>query len=133
MVFLWCDATLRARTRLVILGLFFVVSFLILFDSRDLIGLTVPFIPEKLRSASEKWMSNYNYIEDTKRLNAEQVEQDDPGLVRLVKHFYLHQPSVLPYNITDDKRQDYSQGGQSKYLDTLLNQMVSLNQHHETP
>ena len=117
--------TPRTRTRLVILGLLFVVSFLIMFNPRDLIGLTVSAMPEKSNSSSEKWVSSYNYMEATKRLNAEQVEQDDPGLVRLIKHFYLHQPSVLPYNIIDNKRQDYSQGGQSKYLDTLMNHMVS--------
>ena len=95
-----------------------------MFNHRDLIGLTVSAMPEKLRSASAKWVSNYNYIEETKQLNAEQVEQDDPGLVRLIKRFYLHKPSVLPYNITDTNRRDYSQGGQSRYLDTLMNHMV---------
>ena len=30
---------------------------------------------------------------------------------------------MLPYNIANNKLQDYSQGGQSRFLDTLLNQM----------
>ena len=57
-------------------------------------------------------------------LNSEKVAQDDDRLVNLIRQFYLEPASVSPYNLTNDKRQDYSQGGQSAYVDALLDHAV---------
>ena len=108
-----------ARVRLVIVGLLFAVFFLLISNSYDFSGEIGASTLETERA------HYYNMTEETLRLNSEHVEQSDPGLVRLIKNDYLHHPSALPYNIANNKLQDYSQGGQSKFLDTLLNQMVS--------
>ena len=80
---------------------------------------------ENLRSTSAKRIVQNDYRAEMERLNSEQVEQDDPGLVRLIRQFYLQPPAILPYKFTNNKRQDYSQGGQSIYIDTIFNHMVS--------
>ena len=87
--------------------------------------MTVAAVSENIRSASAKWIVQNDYRTQMEILNSEQVEQDDPGLVRLIRQYYLQPPSVLPYNFTNNKREDYSQGGQSTYIDTILNHVVS--------
>ena len=82
-------------------------------DRRNLVERTLSTMPEKLQSI------------DNERFKTEHVEQDDPGLVSLIRHDFLEQPSLLQYNLKNEKLQEYSQGGQSKYLDTLFNQKVS--------
>ena len=115
-----------ARVRLVIVGLLFAVFFfLFISNSYNCSGETGASSLEAGRFAYEKIAPYYNLTEETLRLNFEHVEQSDPGLVRLIKKDYIHHPSALPYNIANNTLQDYSQGGQSKFLDTLLNQMVS--------
>ena len=80
---------------------------------------------ENLQSVAEKVIFQSDCKAEMEKLNAEKVGQDDPRLVNLIRQFYLQPASVSPYNFTDDKRQDYSQGGQSTYVDTLLNHVVS--------
>ena len=122
------------RNRLIFLGLLSTFCFLIYcFGTlviRDLVDRTVSNMSDNLKLASEKSLFQYDYRAEMEKLNAEQVEQDDPGLVRLIRQFYLEPQSVLPYHFTDNKRQDYSQGGQSKYVDTLFNHVVS--KHEKT-
>ena len=67
----------------------------------------------------------YNCTHETARLNAEKAAQDDPRLIYLIKRCYLEHPSTLPYELENPDRQDYSQGGQSVYVDELLNHTVS--------
>ena len=67
----------------------------------------------------------YNCTHETTRLNIEKTAQDDPRLIDLIKRCYLEEPSELPYNLEKPDRSDFSQGGQSLYVDELLNHAVS--------
>ena len=69
--------------------------------------------------------------EDLDILYHENAAQDDPRLVNLIRQYLLEAGSELPYNLTNDKRQDYSQGGQSAYVDALLDHTVSLSTAHK--
>ena len=62
-------------------------------------------------------------IEDLDELNNKKAAQDDPRLVTLIRQYLLEPGSVLPYNLTNNTRQDYSKGGQSTYVDGLLDHM----------
>ena len=67
----------------------------------------------------------YNCTKEIAKLSAEKAAQDDPRLIYAIKRCYLEVPSSLPYELENPDRQDYSQGGQSKYVDDLLNHTVS--------
>ncbi len=61
-------------------------------------------------------------IQETKKFADRQTEEDDPELIEFVKKI-IKPPSTDKYNlrVSDKKEGDYSQEGQSLYIDELLN------------
>ena len=70
--------------------------------------------------------TSYDCTKEMARLNADKVCQDDARLISAIKRCYMEPPSRLPYNLTNPKREDFSQAGQAKYVDSLLKHSVSL-------
>ena len=72
---------------------------------------------------------NYTHeyvIEETKKFENRQTEEDDPELIEFVKRL-IKPPSTYKYNfrVPDKKYGDYSQDGQSFYVDKLLKQRTN--------
>ena len=64
-------------------------------------------------------------IERLRRLNDMHVEQSDPELIRILKEFWIHPPSVEPYELESSTLVDFSMG-QSAVVDKLLKNKVYL-------
>ena len=81
-----------ARSPLVTIGLLLLVFFFLMFNA---------CLNDKQGGGEEPSVSveitpDYNYTEETARLNTAKVDQDNPDLVRMIKHDFLHNPSILP-------------------------------------
>ncbi len=65
-------------------------------------------------------------IEETKKFADRQTEEDDPELIEFVKKI-IKPPSTDKYNfrVSNKKEGDYSQEGQSLYIDKPLNQRTN--------
>ena len=77
-------------------------------------------------SSSYKNYTHEYIIEETKKFADRQTEEDDPELIEFVKKL-IKPPSTDKYNlrVSNKKDGDYSQEGQSLYIDTLLNQRTN--------
>jgi len=53
--------------------------------------------------------------------NIKETDEDDPELINFVKSLILPPSSEMERNLTDKKKKDFSQVGQSKYIDSVLN------------
>ena len=60
------------------------------------------------------------------QLNSENVQQDDPRLIQLIRDHFIEPPSTLSYNLQDSSKKDYSQFRQSPIIDQLLQNKVSI-------
>ncbi len=61
-------------------------------------------------------------LEETKKFASLETEEDDPALIEFIKKL-IKPPSTKPYNLilSNIKNGDYSQEGQSLYIDKILN------------
>jgi len=59
-------------------------------------------------------------LEETKMFVSRQTEEDDPVLIEFIKKL-IKPPTTKPYNLSRSiKNGDYSQDGQSLYIDKIL-------------
>ena len=72
-------------------------------------------------ASKEQLLLNGEYLLSTIKFMIEDRKEDDPKLVEYVRSKIVP-PSDKPLNLNDKKRTDFSQIGQSKYIDGLLNQ-----------
>ena len=72
-------------------------------------------------------IEGFDYQAAMDKLNEEQVAQDDPRLIELIRNYYIVPPSRERYNLTEDKL-DYSMG-QAPIVDSRLNYMVGIFFH----
>ena len=61
------------------------------------------------------------------QFNNEKVRQDDPRLIKLIRDHFIEPPSPLPYQLNNISRVHFSQFNQAAIVDTMLNNMVSIN------
>merc|ERR1712110_120085 len=54
-------------------------------------------------------------------MSLNQLYQDDPQLIELLRDHYLHSPSELPYNFTSEHINVEGQFGQPKYIAEAFN------------
>ena len=58
----------------------------------------------------------------TMKFMIQEVDEDDPKLIEFVRSL-IQEPSTKPLNLYVKNRTDFSQIGQSKYMDSILNSM----------
>jgi hypothetical protein len=59
-------------------------------------------------------------------LNNAKAAQDNSDLVEIIKKYFLHQPSTLPYNLTHPNNENPSPG-QTQFVDEYLQQKVGIS------
>ena len=72
-----------------------------------------------LEASDEQLLIKKETIIKTLYFMLEEVDESDPRLVEFVKQL-IEPPSSQPLNLTEPKRKDFSQMGQSKIIDDLL-------------
>ncbi len=104
----------------------FIVLFLIYFlnlttyltQSQTILGNTKIIFYD---SSQYKYHTKEYVLEKTKKFVSQQTEEDDPVLIEFIKEI-IKPPSTKPYNLSRSiKNGDYSQEGQSLYIDKILN------------
>jgi len=60
-------------------------------------------------------------IFQTIKFSLKETEEDDPELIRFVKSLIQHPASEDKRNLVEKNKKDFSQVGQSKYIDSVLN------------
>jgi len=72
-------------------------------------------------SSQYKYYTKEYVLEETKKFVSRQTKEDDPVLIEFIKKI-IKPPSAKPYNLSRSiKNGDYSQEGQSLYIDKILN------------
>ena len=65
-----------------------------------------------------------DYKSKLQSLIDQQVPADNPELVKIIRNYYIQQPSTEPYNLLNPERLDFSHG-QTPFIDSRLNYIVS--------
>jgi len=69
----------------------------------------------------EEYYTRERVLEETKKFVSLHTKEDDPVLIEFIKKI-IRPPSIKPYNLSRSiKNGDYSQEGQSLYIDKILN------------
>lgn len=69
--------------------------------------------------------NNDNYLDEMDILNKQKVDMDDPRLIRLIRNYWIENPSDQPYNLKQPHVMDPSIG-QAAFVDNRLNFKVSV-------
>ncbi|CAG2229669.1 unnamed protein product [Mytilus edulis] len=64
--------------------------------------------------------NNDNYLDEMDSLNKQKVDMDDPRLIRLIRNYWIENPSDQPYNLKQPHVMDPSIG-QAAFVDNRLN------------
>ncbi|XP_076101019.1 uncharacterized protein LOC143070724 [Mytilus galloprovincialis] len=64
--------------------------------------------------------NNDNYLDEMDILNKQKVDMDDPRLIRLIRNYWIENPSDQPYNLKQPHVMDPSIG-QAAFVDNRLN------------
>ena len=86
----------------------------------NLCHLTFSKLDELFESSENQRLIKKETLVQTLRFMLEEVDPEDPELVAFVKTLIVF-PSNEERNLDDKSRKDFSQIGQSKYMDSLLN------------
>ncbi|XP_052098880.1 uncharacterized protein LOC127733585 [Mytilus californianus] len=63
--------------------------------------------------------NKYDYLEEMDTLNKQKVDMDDPRLIRLIRNYWIENPSDQPYNLKQPHVMDTSIG-QAAFVDNRL-------------
>lgn len=70
--------------------------------------------------------SSVNYLQEMAELNQDKVSMDDPRLIKLIRNYWIENPSDDEYNLSKPKLLDPS-AGQAAFVDNRMQFKVSAN------
>jgi FkbM family methyltransferase len=109
--------------------IFIIILIFILFKSNNFNKKTIVVLDESsnniwreiLHASNEQELIDKQILFETIKFMLKETEEDDPELIRFVKSLIQRPASEDKRNLNDKTRKDFSQIGQSKYIDSLLN------------